>query len=155
MRITKYRTELNDDMHNVLVKEKSCNYVTENSNSPEAITDMINTIYRVNRQAEEHLYMVAFNTKNKVLGVFELSHGTVNSSICNPRDIFIKALLCGASTIALAHNHPSKDTTPSSDDILVYKRVCEAGKMIGIELLDNIVIGDGFYSFKQNELEIN
>lgn len=150
MRITKYRTELNEDLHNVLVKENSCNYATENLNSPQAITDMLNSVYRANRQAEEHVYMIAFNTKNKVLGVFEVSHGTVNASICNPRDLYIKALLCGASSIVIAHNHPSQDTTPSRDDLSNFKRVAEVGKLIGVELLDSIVVGSGYYSFKES-----
>lgn len=147
MRITTYRAELNEDLHNILVKENSCNYLGENLTSPEAIVNMLNSVYRLNKQAEEHLYMIAFNTKNKPIGIFEISHGTVNSCICNPRDIFIKALLCGATYIVLAHNHPSQDYTPSNADFDGHKRVSEAGKLIGINLL-----GNGYYSFKENNV---
>lgn len=152
MRITTYKTELDENLHNVLVKENACNYPEENFTSPEAVCGMLNAVYRLNKQAEEHLYMIAFNTKQRVLGVFEVSHGTVNMSICNPRDIFIKALLCGATGIILAHNHPSGDTTPSRDDITTCKRVLEAGKIIGIELLDNLIVGECYYSFRKNDL---
>lgn len=152
MRINTYRNELNNDLHNILVKEKSCNYPCKNLNTPESIARMLNEVYRMNKQAEEHLYMIAMNSKNKVLGVFEISHGTVNASICNPRDIFVKALLCGATYIILAHNHPSQDVTPSMNDIQSLKRVSESGKMIGVEVLDNLIIGEGFFSFREHKM---
>lgn len=150
MRITKYRTELNDNLHNVLVKETSCNYSAEKLDNPRVIVDMLNTLYNLNRQAEEHVYMIALNTKCKVLGVFEISHGTVNQAICNPRDIFVKALLCGATNIVIAHNHPSQDVTPSNEDIKIYNRIKEAGNILGIALIDNIIVGNGYYSFNDN-----
>lgn len=150
MRITTYRAELNEDQHNILVKENSCNYPVDSLNNPQAVAEMLNGVFRMNRQAEEHVYLIALNTKGKPLGIFEISHGTVNLSICNPRDIFIKALLCGAYGIILAHNHPSGDTTPSKDDMEVYKRIKEAGKIIGVELLDNIIVANGYFSFHEN-----
>lgn len=152
MRLTTYKTELNEELHNVLIKENSCDYPCDNLNNPDKIVNMLNAVYRLNRQAEEHLYMLALNTNNKILGMFEVSHGTVNCSICNPRDIFIKALLCGATYIILAHNHPSQDTKPSKDDLHICKRVSEVGKMIGIELLDNLIVGAGYYSFRENNI---
>lgn len=76
----------------------------------------------------------------------------VNITICNPREIFIKALLCGASGIVIIHNHPSGDTTPSEQDIKSYNRLKEAGKLIGINVLDSIIVGDSYYSFVENGL---
>ena len=108
--------------------------------------------FRLNKQSEEYVYMIALNTKCRPLGIFEVSHGAVNSSICNPREIFIKALLCGASGIILAHNHPSGDPTPSKEDERVYKRIKDAGNIIGIELLDNIIVGNGYFSFRENNM---
>lgn len=150
MRITKYRAELNEDQHNILVKEKSCNCPVDSLSNLQAITQMLNSVFRLNRQAEEYVYMIALNTKNKPLGVFEISHGTVNQSLCNPREIFVKALLCGAAGIVLAHNHPSGDTTPSKEDVTVYRRIREASEILGVNLLDNIVIGNGYFSFIEN-----
>lgn len=149
MRITLYNTELDENRHNVLVKEKAVNYSAESLNSPEAVTDMLNTVFRLNKQAEEHVYMIALNTKSKPLGVFKISHGAVDQSICSPREIFIRALLCGASGIILAHNHPSGDVTPSKEDMMVYKRIKEAGGLIGVNLLDNIIVGDYYFSFTE------
>lgn len=151
MRITKYRTELNDNKHNVLVKEKAFNYQCNNLSSPESIAELLNECFRLNKMAEEYLYMIALDTKCHPLGVFEVSHGTVDSSLVSPREVFIRAILCGATHIILSHNHPSGVVTPSKEDREVYKRIKESGKLIGIELLDNIIIGDGYYSFLEHE----
>lgn len=154
MRLIIYRTELDKNLHNILIKEKSCNYpsATGTLMNPGAVTEMLNTVFRLNRQAEEHVYLLALNTKGRLLGVFELSHGTVNLSICNPRDVFIKALLCGASAIILAHNHPSGDTTPSENDFAIYRKIKELGELLGVDLLDSIIIGDSYYSFHENQI---
>lgn len=151
MRITKYRTELNENKHNVLIKEKSFNYQCDNLDNPKSIVKMLNECFHLNKMAEEHLYMIALDTKCHPLGVFEVSHGTVNSSLVSPREVFIRAILCGATYIILSHNHPSGVVTPSKEDREVYKRIKESGKLIGIELLDNIIIGDGYYSFLEHE----
>ena len=146
MRITTYKTELNQDNLNVLVKEKSCNCTgVETLNTPSLIAEMFNVVFRLNKQTEEYLYMIALDNKGKPLGVFEISHGMVNMTICNPREIFIKALLCGSSGIVITHNHPSGDPTPSREDLKSTERVKNAGKIIGIRLLDHIIIGDNTY----------
>lgn len=149
MRITLYRSELDENKHNVLVKENACNYQAESLSTPQSVADMLNNVFRLNRQAEEHVYMTALNTKGRLLGVFEISHGAASQSICSPREIFIRALLCGAAGIILAHNHPSGDVTPSKEDMAVYGNIKEAGKMIGVNLLDNIIVGDTYYSFTE------
>ena len=157
MRITKYSVMLDKDtMLNKLVKESSTNYsMCSNFNSPELIVNMLNDIYKLSEKAEEFVYMLAFNTKQKLLGVFEVSHGTVKASLLNPREIFIRALLCGASNIVIAHNHPSGDTTPSKEDIYITKRMIDASKLIGLSLLDSIVIGGSTYtSLKEHNSNI-
>ena len=151
MRITTYKTELSTDNLNILVKEKSCNCTgIETLNNPSLIAEMFNVVFRLNKQTEEYLYMLALTTKGKPLGVFEVSHGIVDGTFCNPREIFIKALLCGASGIVIIHNHPSGDATPSKQDIESYNRLKEAGKLIGISVLDSIIVGDSYYSFAEN-----
>ena len=152
MRIVIYKTELNDDLHNVLIKEHGCNYPADKLDNPELVVKMLNDIFKLNKQTEEYMYMIALNIKCKVLGVFEISHGTVCNSFCEPREIFVKALLCGASNIILAHNHPSQNISPSKEDIAVYNRIKEAGKIIGVKLLDNIIVGEGYYSFEEKEI---
>lgn len=149
MRITMYGVEFNNDKQNVLVKENAVNYACEFKafDQPEKIVRMMNDIFRMNKKSEEYAYILALNTKTKLLGVFELSHGTVDMSLVSTREIFIRLLLSGATGFVLVHNHPSGDCEPSHEDILVTKKVKDSGKLIGINLLDHIIIGDEFYSF--------
>ena len=86
-----------------------------------------------------------FNTKNKLLGEYLLSKGTVNASLISPREIFIQALHHHAVCLVLVHNHPSGDPTPSREDLNITKRIEDAGSLIGITLLDHIIIGDKKY----------
>lgn len=74
-----------------------------------------------------------------------LSRGTVNASLVSPREIFVEALKYGAVSIALVHNHPSGDPTPSKEDILITKRIKEVADLVGIPLIDHIIIGDNKY----------
>ena len=92
--------------------------------------------------------MISLDYKCHPLGFFEVSHGTVNSSIVDPRSVFIRALLSGATSIILCHNHPSGDCTPSKEDVLLTKRIKEGGELLGIELLDHVIIGTGFLSMR-------
>lgn len=152
MRITKYRTELDSKRHNILVKESAVNYVCDKLNSPDAIVQMFNNVFGLNHMAEEYVYLVAFSTAYKVLGVFEVSHGTVNTTLANPREIFIRLLLSGASCFTVCHNHPSDDCTPSDDDIGFTKRLQGCANLMGIKFTDHIITGKGYYSFKENNL---
>ena len=152
MRITEYRTKINKENNlNELVKEKVLNYQTDIKalTSPDAIANMMNAVYYMNERAEEYLFMIALDTKNKPIGVFEISHGTVNSSLLSPREVFIRAILAGAVSIVLIHNHPSGDPAPSREDIQVTKRISEVGQLMGIKLLDHIIIGDYYKSLRE------
>lgn len=150
MRVTVYRAELDENKHNILVKERACNCPVESVNTPQSAVEILNIVFHLNKLAEEYVYMAALDGKSHSLGVFEISHGVANRSLCNPREIFIRALLCGAVSIILAHNHPSGDCTPSDDDKETYRRVKEAGHLLGIGLVDNIIVGDGYFSFKEH-----
>ncbi len=104
-------------------------------------------------QKQETIKLLMLNTKSKLLGVNNISKGTVNASMISPREIFIEALEKNAVAIVLIHNHPSGDPTPSENDFRFTKRVQEAGKLIGIELLDHIIIGNNCYtSFAEQNL---
>ena len=85
------------------------------------------------------------NTKNVLLKDVDISVGTVNASVATPREIFIEALKFRGTGIILMHNHPSGDPNPSEEDCLFTIRVAEAGKMMGVMLLDHIIIGDNSY----------
>lgn len=94
---------------------------------------------------QEHLYLILLNTKHHLIGEIELSKGTVNSSVFSPREALIEALRMGAVNMVLMHNHPSGDPTPSREDIQTTTRMEQAGKIIGISLIDHIIIGDNKY----------
>jgi len=94
---------------------------------------------------QERLRVIMLNTKNLVLSVKDVSIGSLNSSIVHPREVFCEAIKKNSASIIICHNHPSGDATPSSEDINVTKRLKECGKLIGIDLLDHIIIGDGKY----------
>lgn len=152
MRITKYRTELDNNRHNVLVKEFAVNYACDRLDNPNAIVTMFNSVFGLNHMAEEYVYMAAFSTQFKVLGVFEISHGKVNASFANPREIFIRLLLSAAASFVICHNHPSGVCTPSEEDIRLTDKLKKCADLIEIQLIDHIIVSDSYYSFKENGL---
>lgn len=104
-------------------------------------------------QKKEHLKSLLMNTKNRVLAIKTVSIGDLSSSIVHPREVFKDAVVASAASIIVAHNHPSGDPTPSSEDVAVTKRLIQAGEIMGIDLLDHIVLGDGvFVSLKERGL---
>ncbi|SDM98514.1 RadC family protein [Sediminibacillus halophilus] len=99
---------------------------------------------------QEHFVCLFLNTKNQILHRQTIFIGSLNASIVHPREVFREAVKRSAASIICAHNHPSGDPSPSQEDIHVTKRLSECGKMIGIELLDHLVIGDRkFVSLKE------
>lgn len=151
MKINFYDTRINRN-RTVLVKESSADYTAELFDSPKSIVRMLNQLTGLDSKGEEYCYVIALNTKNKPLGIFFISKGTVNQSIVGAREIFMRALLIGAVHIILFHNHPSTICTPSRDDIMITERIKQAGELIGIPLLDHIIVGKGnYYSFKEHE----
>lgn len=95
---------------------------------------------------QEHLSVIMLNTKNIVISVKDVSVGSLNSSIVHPREVFCEAVKKSSASIIISHNHPSGDPTPSSEDVALTHRIKECGKLLGIELLDHIIIGDGSYT---------
>ncbi|WP_156291200.1 RadC family protein [Oceanobacillus salinisoli] len=100
--------------------------------------------------SQEHFVVLFLNTKNQVIHRQTIFIGSLNASIVHPREVFREAVKRSAASIIVAHNHPSGDPTPSQEDIHVTRRLVESGKMIGIELLDHLIIGDRkFVSLKE------
>ena len=151
VRMIKYKTRLTENKRVELEKEVStnCPDLVSIIRSPEDAATIGKGFMRIHEEPEEYMYMICMNTKNRIIGVFEVSHGNVNSSIVGVREIFQKALLANAVSIILMHNHPSGDPKPSREDIEVTKRITEAGKIIGIEVLDHIIVGDQYVSLKE------
>lgn len=152
MRIVKYKTKLDNKQRAVLEKECSVNYpeIDRKMNSPEKAACLARQYLRLQEQTEEYLYMICMNVKLEVTGIFELSHGNVNSSIVSVREMFQKALLANAVSIIVLHNHPSGDPTPSREDIQVTKRMVDAGDLLGVQVIDHIIVGrPGYSSLKE------
>lgn len=124
-----------------LVREKRLEVDTKIISSPadvaEIASDYLETADR------EHFIVLMLNTKNRVIGINTVSIGSLNASIVHPRECFKAAIIHNAHSIILVHNHPSGDPTPSREDIDITRRLAEAGKILGIEVLDHVIIGDG------------
>ena len=106
---------------------------------------------RLRYESKEHFLVVLLNSKNKVLDVEQISEGSLNSSVVHPREVFAPAVLHHAAAILTAHNHPSGDPTPSKEDKDLTNTLVQAGKYMGIPVLDHIIIGDAkYFSFKEH-----
>ena len=93
----------------------------------------------------ERFLAVLLDGKNRVLGLNEVSVGTLTASLVHPREVFKAALIGNAAAIIVVHNHPSGDPTPSVEDIAITHRLREAGELLGIRILDHVILGDGRY----------
>lgn len=101
----------------------------------------------------EHFRTISLNTKNRVLAIDNVAVGSLNSSYVHPREVFKGPVRRSAAAVILVHNHPSGDPAPSLEDIQVTRRLVEAGKVLGIEVLDHLILGDGsFISMKEKGL---
>lgn len=152
MRITEYKTLLNDQRIEHLIKESSVNYTKEKTlDNGRKIVTMMNEIFLADQLPEEHCWLLAFDSKMKLKGVIELSHGTVNQTVVNNRETAIKLLLLNCVQFVMIHNHPSGCCQISKEDVIVTKKLAHLGVFIGCPMLDSIVIGKNeFYSFHEN-----
>lgn len=131
----------------VLVKEKVGRYeLPRKIRSPQDAYNAIKTITNVQEEAQEVFGILVLNTKHKIVAVHEISRGTLDSSLMHPREVFKPAVLHNAAGIICFHNHPSGNTKPSKEDIEITKRLVEAGKLLGIAVLDHIIVGDDRYT---------
>ncbi|MCR4425058.1 MAG: JAB domain-containing protein [Firmicutes bacterium] len=90
----------------------------------------------------EQFVVLLLNSRHRVIGLQVASMGSLNESIVHPREVFKAAILAGCGAIVVAHNHPSGDTNPSSEDVAMTKRLGEAGRLLGIPLLDHVIVGE-------------
>ncbi len=100
----------------------------------------------------EHFWALALNTKNQLIKTIEVSIGSLNASIVHPRELFKEAVRLSAASVVVVHNHPSGDPTPSGADTQLTRRLVRAGDVLGIEVLDHVVIGDGGAHASMREL---
>ena len=91
------------------------------------------------------------DTKNQILKEGVISIGSLNASIVHPREVFKGALELSSASLIVCHNHPSGDPSPSREDIMVTEKLVDGGKLLGIDVLDHIIIGDGRYVSLKDE----
>jgi len=109
--------------------------------------------YEMSALEQEHLRVILLDTRNHVLDIVEVYKGSVNSSQVRVGEVFKSALRRNASAVIIAHNHPSGDPTPSPDDVAVTRAFVQAGKLLDLEVLDHLVIGQGrWVSLKERGL---
>ena len=115
--------------------------------------DVVRVLEHLEDEKKEHFCAILLNSKNRILSTETIHIGTVNMSLVGPREVYYEAIREGATSIIVAHNHPSGDPSPSSDDISITKRLVEVGEILNIPLLDHIIIGHKtHYSFKEEGL---
>ncbi|MBI0578606.1 DNA repair protein RadC [Neobacillus cucumis] len=127
-----------------LVKESSLLYKERSVRSPEDGYKLLSLF--LSDKDREHFIVVSLDTKNQPVSINICHIGSLNASIVHPREVMKSAILSNAASILVGHNHPSGLVEPSREDIDVTKRLVEAGKIIGIDVLDHIIVGDGVYT---------
>lgn len=151
MKVNNYIVTLNKDYMPVLCENGSFTIDgRKKMNNPDNLFTFFSSM-GFKDAAAEHVYMVCLDIKGRLIGCALVSSGSFNASFFPVRDILQKALLLNAASIAICHNHPSGDITPSPEDINATKQLKNACEVIGIKLVDHLIIGAHqghyYYSF--------
>ncbi len=118
-----------------------------------SVKDVVLQVSYLREKTREHLMAIYLNARNELLFRKHIFIGTLNANLVHPREIFSEALKQNAASVILVHNHPSGDPEPSEDDLEITKRIIEAGKIMGIDVLDHIIITKTkVFSFKEKKL---
>ena len=119
----------------------------------QSVKDVVLQVSYLREKTREHLMAIYLNARNELLYRKHIFTGTLNASLIHPREIFEEALKHNAASVILVHNHPSGDAEPSKADLEITKRILEAGKILGIDILDHIIITKTkVFSFKEKKL---
>jgi len=125
-------------------------------NKPEDLARILQDILKTEDrydQDKEHFWAIGLNSRNIIQYLELVSLGTLNASLVHPREVFRLSVHKAVASILIAHNHPSGNTEPSREDLEITKRLTEAGKILGIDVLDHIIIaGKDYLSFKEKSL---
>ena len=153
MKLFQYGLQQTEEHHPKLVEERSFVIKKELFRSPGRLADLISTCYGdYRKKAEEYVYMIALTSAMMPLGIFEINHGTCSSCLVSPRELMIRGLLCGAAYMAVIHNHPIGDVTPSKADMDISIKIRNAGALIDIQLIDFIILGYDIFSFSEHNM---
>jgi len=118
----------------------------------ETAKDAVAQLTDIRDLKKEHFVVLYLNAKNQLVHKETISMGTLNANLVHPREVFEPALKCSAAQVVAAHNHPSGDPKPSEDDIEITKRLTEAGKLMGIDVMDHVIVSkNNYFSFKEEK----
>ena len=138
----------------IILKDQSINYNhAEIIRSPAAVYRAAGKIaaQAIGNEYKEHLIVLFLNARNKLTGYNLIGVGTQTANLVDPGEIYRAAIMAGAQSIIISHNHPSGDTEPSDEDIAITQQVKDAGKLLNIQLKDHVIVSENkFYSFKEN-----
>ena len=127
-----------------------CDHVMFRITGPDDVANFVRSILTDN--SREHFVALYLNASHQVAAYSIVSIGSANSAPVAPREVFQRAVLTGAISIVVAHNHPSDSTEPSPEDRAVTKRLRDAGQLLGIKVLDHLIVTDSAYlSLKEDE----
>jgi len=134
----------------MIVSEKK-KTVCSSKDVSEVLLSLLNVEQEHDRE-KEHFWILGLNTKNVIQYADLVSLGSLTASIVHPRETFRLAVMKATASIIIGHNHPSGDTRPSQEDILLTRRLCQAGEILGINVLDHVIVGSegNFFSFRDN-----
>ena len=136
-----------------LVRDGSVKAETRLADSPERVAAIGRADWGEGELDREHLVCLMLSARSTVIGINTVSIGTLQASLVDPRCVFKPALILGAAAVAVAHNHPSGDCSPSPDDRDTTRRLVRAGELLGVPCLDHLVIAaDSFFSFREHGL---
>jgi len=122
------------------------------ASAPERVAEFLRNIGLASEE-QEHLVALTLDAKNKITGYYTVSIGTADFAVGTNRDLFRKSIILNSLGIILAHNHPSGECEPSSDDISLTRNAKQAGEIIGIKVLDHVIVSEsGYYSFVEKRI---
>lgn len=137
-----------------LVKEGSTPAERQAMQSPREVAQFLADYLHPETLDREHFVVALLDTRFRLAGVNTVSIGTLDSAPVHPREVFKPAILASAAAVVIGHNHPSGNPEPSPEDMGLTKRLREAGKLLGIEVLDHVILGEAgrFVSLKERGL---
>ena len=119
--------------------------------TPEEVASVVKS--RLRGKMKEYFLVLSLDTRSQLIKVSEVSVGSLDTSVVHPREVFKEAISASASSVILVHNHPSGDPQPSEDDVMLTRRLVQAGQLVGIGVLDHVVMGEErFVSLKREGL---
>lgn len=133
-----------------LVRDASILADSKIADEPSKVADIFRAF--IGNTDREIFAAILTDSRNKVIGINQVSVGTLSASLVHPREVFKPAILACAAAIVVAHNHPSGEATPSPEDKVATRRIKEAGELLGIPLLDHVILGENFFSFREHGL---